>query len=172
MKNTRVYVLCRLALLCAVAIAISALEGVFTPILPPGAKAGLSNVVVMLAADLYGLPAALAVALFKAAFALMTRGAVSAFLSLLGGVLSAVALWALFRFSRNLGIFGISLIGAVIHSTAQLFGTYLLYGAAIFAYAPILLLLSLPSGLITAALLRAASSLWRIRSQHKKGNES
>ncbi len=159
MKNTRVYTLCRLALLCAAAIALSVLEGMLAPVLPLGAKAGLSNVVVMLAADMLGLSAALAVALLKAAFALLTRGVVSALLSLLGGVTSALLLWVLFRYARPLGTLGISTIGAVTHSTAQLFGSYLLYGTAIFAYAPLLLLLSLPSGAITAALLGALSKI-------------
>ncbi|MBE6656286.1 MAG: Gx transporter family protein [Ruminococcaceae bacterium] len=164
MKNTRVYSLCRMALLCAAAIALAVLEGVFAPVLPVGAKAGLSNVIVMLAADTLGLPSALAIVLFKSTFALLTRGTVSAFLSLLGGVSSALLLWALFRYARPLGVLGISIIGAVTHSTAQLFGSYLLYGTAIFAYAPLLLLLSLPSGVITAALLRALSQIM-------KGNE-
>ena len=54
MKKTRVTRLCRLALLCALAIALSALEGIFTPLLPPFVKAGLSNVAVMLAAAFLG----------------------------------------------------------------------------------------------------------------------
>ena len=149
----------RTALLCALAIALSAFESVFTPVLPPGAKAGLSNVIVMLAASVMGLPTTLFIVLVKAAFALLTRGAVAAFLSALGGVCSALVLWTLFRFARPLGVLGISMIGAATHSLAQLLGSYALYGAAIFAYAPVLLLLSLPSGAVTAAVLRAVTLL-------------
>lgn len=160
MKNTRIYFLCRLALLCAMAIALSALEGIFTPVLPPFSKAGLSNVAVMLAAAFLGLPSALAVALFKAVFALLTRGAVSALFSITGGIASALLLWALFRYVRPLGVFGISILGALTHSSLQLLVSVLLYGKAILFYAPVTLLLSLPSGMITAALLSAGEHLF------------
>ncbi|MBE6568364.1 MAG: Gx transporter family protein [Ruminococcaceae bacterium] len=160
MKKTRVYFLCRLALLCALAIALSALEGVFTPLLPPFTKAGFSNVAVMLAAAFLGLPSALTVVLFKAAFALLTRGAVAAFLSLAGGASSALLLWLLFRYVRPLGVFGISILGAITHSAVQLLASTLLYGRAVLAYAPVMLLLSLPSGVITAALLSAGEHLF------------
>lgn len=159
MRNTRIRALCRIALLSALAIALSALEGLFTPLLPPGAKAGLSNIIVMLAACSLGLPSTLAIVLVKAAFALITRGAVAALLSLSGGVSSALLLVLLFRFSRKLGLFGISTLGALTHSLCQLFVSLLLYGTAVLAYAPLLLLLSLPSGLITAAALRAVTYL-------------
>lgn len=159
MKNTKVYLLCRLSLLSAAAIALSALDGIFAPLLPPGAKAGISNTVVMLSAKTLGLPSTLVIVLLKSLFALLTRGVVSGFLSVLGGLFSALLLWALFRYTRVFGVFGISLLGAVTHSALQLLGSYLLYGAAVLAYAPILLSLSLPSGLITAALLRATEAV-------------
>ena len=168
MKKTNVIFLCRLALLCAAALALSALEELFTPILPPGAKAGLSNTIVMLSAQALGLPSTFVIVLFKSIFALLTRGVVSAFLSLLGGFSSAFLLWALFRYTRRLGVLGISLSGALTHSLFQLLGSYLLYGAAIFAYAPVLLLLSLPSGVITAALLRAAEFIFSRRAAQTK----
>ena len=169
MKKSQVRYLSRTALLCALAVALSALEGVFTPVLPPGAKAGLSNVIVMLSASAMGLPAALTVVLFKAVFALLTRGVVSAFLSVLGGVSSALLFWVLFRCTRALGVLGISLLGAVTHTAFQLFGAYLIYGGGILAYAPLLLLLSLPSGAITAAILRAV--MYLPHQQRKETND-
>ncbi|MBQ9735312.1 MAG: Gx transporter family protein [Clostridia bacterium] len=164
--KTNVKKLTRLALLCAAAIALSAFEGLFTPLLPPGAKAGLSNVVVMLAASTMGWLPTLTVVLFKAVFALLSRGAVSAAFSALGGLCSAILLLFLFRYGKLLGVFGISLLGAFTHSAAQLLLSYALYGAAIFAYAPVFLLLSVPSGLITAAALRATLAL-SSRRQHQ-----
>ena len=160
MKKARIYFLCRLALLSALAIALSALEGVFTPVLPPFVKAGLANVAVMLAAAFLGLPSAVAVTLFKACFALLTRGVVASVLSLSGGLASACLLWALFKYARTLGVFGISVLGAVTHSALQLTVSTLLYGRAVWFYAPIMLLLALPSGVITAAVLRAGERLF------------
>lgn len=167
--KTNVKTITKLALLCAVAVALSALEGIFTPLLPPGAKAGLSNVVVMLAASSMGTLSTLTVVLFKATFALLTRGAVAAAFSALGGACSAALLLLLFRYGKWLGVFGISLLGAFTHSAVQLLLSFVLYGKAIFAYAPIFLLLSIPSGLITAAALRALSAT--IDRHHAKINE-
>ena len=60
-----------LGILCALAVALSFLEGLL-PVLPvPGAKLGLSNIVVMATLSSMNLPAALAVVFVKAAFALL-----------------------------------------------------------------------------------------------------
>ena len=175
MMNERVRRVARLGLFCALAIALSMLEGIFTPLLPPGAKAGLSNIIVMLATMAVGLPSALAVVAVKAGFALLTRGAVAAFLSLSGGICSAVLLWLLFRFVHGLGLFGISVLGALCHNLAQLAASMLLYGGAVLAYAPILVLLSIPGGVITASLLRVSETLLhRVRKKYftdTKGNQ-
>ena len=54
-------------LLAALALSFSFLEGLIPPIpvLPPGAKLGLSNIVVLYAAGSLGLPAALFLACLK-----------------------------------------------------------------------------------------------------------
>jgi uncharacterized membrane protein len=59
-----------------------------------------------------------------------------------------------------LGVFGISTAGAFTHSAVQLLLSVLLYGRAVLFYAPVMLLLSLPSGVITAALLSAGERLF------------
>ena len=51
-----------LGILCAVAVALSFLEGLLPALPIPGAKLGLSNIVTMYALSALGLPAALAVA--------------------------------------------------------------------------------------------------------------
>lgn len=173
MKKNRARHLARLGLFCALAIALSALESVFTPLLPPGAKAGLSNIIVMLATMSVGLPSALAIVLVKALFALVTRGVVASLLSLAGGVASAVLLWLLFRYGNALGLFGISILGALCHNVAQLSVSVLLYGGAILAYAPILVFLSVPGGVITASLLRAAEAIFgRVRKKYLNDNDT
>ena len=110
----------RIALLAALAIALGVLESVFTPVLPPGVKAGISNIAVMLAAAYIGLPSALLIALAKAVFALITRGVVAFGMSFCGGMLSALLLWLLFRYAKErIGILGISMLGAFTHNLAQ-----------------------------------------------------
>jgi len=152
--------LVHIALLAALALALGALESVFTPILPPGAKAGLSNVVVMYAASVLGLPAALSIVAVKALFALATRGAVAFGMSFFGGLFSALVLWCLLRvFSGRMGLFGISVTGAAVHNLSQGVFALFLFGKAILPYLPILLLLSVPCGLLSGAILGAVRYL-------------
>ena len=63
-------------LLAALALTLSLLEGMLPPLpgMPPGAKLGLSNVVMMYAAGTLGLPFAMALAVIKGGFALLTTG--------------------------------------------------------------------------------------------------
>ena len=159
--------LVRVGVLSALALALSVLEGVFTPVLPPGAKAGISNIVTMYAAFSLGLPAALSITLIKALFALATRGVVAFGMSAVGGLLSATALYLLFRFAKKrLGTLGISILGAAIHNLAQGFFAFIIFGNAILAYLPVLVLLSLPSGALTGAIMHAFRSV-----THRKGSQ-
>ncbi len=160
-KSERIQKITRLALLAALALALSALESVFTPILPPGAKAGLSNIAVMLAAASLGLPAALSLALLKAIFALLLRGMLAFFMSLFGGAFSALVLFLLFRFTGGrIGLIGISMAGAFAHNAAQGCVALFVFGTALLAYMPVLLLLSLPSGIVTGAFLGAVRHIF------------
>lgn len=70
-----------LGILCAQAIALSFLENLIPslPFLPPGAKPGFSNIVTMFTVLTLGLPQAMCITVFKALFALMTRGATAFF---------------------------------------------------------------------------------------------
>ena len=166
-KETRSLV--RLSLLSALAIVLSAAEGALIPLLPPGVHPGISNTVTMFAAVELGLPAALLIAVIKALFALVTRGTVAFGMSLCGGLLSALAMWGLFRAARGrLGLLGISLCGAFCHNLGQLVLSCLLFGRAILAYAPVLLLLAIPAGILTGALLTACLHIIRKRYHYVK----
>ena len=142
-----------LGILCALAAALSFLEG-FLPVLPvPGAKLGLSNLVTMVPLSSMGLPAALAATLAKAVFALF-RGGTAFLMSLSGGVLSTLVMalaWRLFR--RRFSFVGIGLLGAVAHNGGQLGMAVLLLGPSLLAYGPWLLLLALAAGTATGLTL-------------------
>ena len=153
----------RVALLAALALALGVLEGVFTPILPPGVKAGISNIAVMLAAAHMGLCPALAIVFAKAVFALVTRGVIAFGMSFCGGMLSALLLWILFRFAKeHIGILGISMLGAFTHNLAQGVFALCVFGSAILAYLPILVLLSVPCGLVSGAATAAIRKMKRV----------
>lgn len=161
MKLTkRTAYLCRMGILAALALSLSVLEGIFTPVLPPGAKAGISNVVTMYAAASLGLPSALLIAVIKAVFALATRGVIAFGMSFFGGVFSATVLFLLFRFAKGrLGTLGTSIVGAAVHNAAQGAFALLIFGRAMLGYLPILIFLSLPSGILTGSVLYATMAV-------------
>ena len=100
-----------LGLLAALAVALSFLEGLL-PVIPiPGAKLGLSNIVIMYALTSLNLPCALALAAVKAAFALLRGG--SAFLmSLAGGLLSTLVMAGVLRLLRGrVSFIGVGILG-------------------------------------------------------------
>ena len=116
-----------LGILCAQAIALSFLENLIPslPFLPPGAKPGFSNIVTMFTVLTLGLPQAMCITVFKALFALMTRGATAFFMSLAGGVLSTLAMWAATKIKSDpFGLLGASIIAAVCHNAGQLRSCY------------------------------------------------
>lgn len=145
-----------LGLLGAVAITLSFLEGLLPPLpfLPPGAKAGFSNIVTMFTASYFGLAPTLCLCLIKSLFVLITRG-ISAFcMSLLGGLFSAVVMWICFWLRTSLLLTGV--LGAIAHNTAQLLTAMVLTGTPyLFTYYPFLLLFALVAGSITGLILQA-----------------
>ena len=142
-------------LLAALALSFSFLEGLIPPIpvLPPGAKLGLSNIVVLYAAGSLGLPAALFLACLKGGFALLTRGVTAGLLSISGGVLSALVMWLLLQKTRaSLSLVGVC--GALSHNAAQLCAAWLLTSAAVVFYLPFLVLFGALTGLLTGLVLK------------------
>ncbi|MBO4338850.1 MAG: Gx transporter family protein [Clostridia bacterium] len=141
----------------ALALSLSFLESLLPalPFLPPGAKPGLANIVTMFAACTLGLPAAIYIAVLKAFFALVVRGVTAFFMSLCGGILSAVAMYILFRFNDKIGLIGISVISALMHNFGQLIVSFFLVGsAAVFGYAPFLIVFGIISGILTGIIFK------------------
>ena len=107
-------------LLGALALALSFLESLLPPlpVLPPGAKLGLSNIAVLFAVQSLGLLPALGVALVKGVFAGLTRGGVAFLMSLSGGLLSTCVTFLLSRLKRpRFGLMGLGIAGALAHNT-------------------------------------------------------
>lgn len=142
-------------LLAALALALSLVEGLLPPIplLPPGAKLGLSNIVTMYAAGTLGLPCALFLALLKGGFALLTRGAVAGSMSLAGGLLSTACMWLLLKKAKaSLAVVGVC--GALAHNAAQLLVAYCITATSVVFYLPFLLVFGVLSGLLTGLVLK------------------
>lgn len=144
-----------LGLMSALALSLTLLEGFFTPVLPPGVRLGLSNIVVMFTLSSLGFRAALAVVLFKALFVLLTRGVSAFWLSLLGGLVSFFVIAILSRSGRA-SLLRISVCGALSHNFAQTAGACFLTGSlATLWYFPVLLLTGIGAGVCTGMVLKA-----------------
>ena len=147
------------ALLAAAALAMSFFERLLTAglPLPPGVKPGFSNIAVLFACAAVGLPCALFIVLVKAGFAFLTAGGVAALLSLCGGLLSTLTMFALTKIRRGgLSYAGISVCCAVAHNIGQLGAASLLAGSALYlSWLPVLLVSGVIFGAVTGVILNA-----------------
>ncbi len=148
-------------LLCAQALALSFLEGLLPSFLPvQGMKIGFSNIITMYCVYSLGVPYALFVTVFKAFFALITRGASAFLLSLSGGLLSLLGMIILLKFKRfKLGFSGVGIISALLHNAGQLFVCAFLVGKTVFALSPLLIVLSVVTGVLTGTVLKYTLAL-------------
>lgn len=145
------------ALLAAAALAMSFFERLLTAglPLPPGVKPGFSNIAVLFACAAVGLPCALFIVIIKAGFAFLTAGATAGFLSLCGGLLSVLVMFALLKLKREkLTYAGISVCSAVAHNLGQLGAASLLAGSALYlSWLPVLLVSGVVFGTVTGVIL-------------------
>ena len=94
-------------ILAALALALSFLESLLPalPFLPPGAKLGLSNIVVLFSVLTASLPQAMAIVVIKSAFTLFTAGGSAFFISLCGGLLSCLVMFLLTRLRQGTSVY-------------------------------------------------------------------
>lgn len=155
-KHRAAYKVAVPGLMLALALVLSFFESMLPalPFLPVGVKLGLSNIVTMYCLLFLGAKTAFAVAVLKALFVLLTRGAIGAALSLSGGLCS-VCLMLLFKRMPGLGDRLISVVGAISHNIGQLIlASIILKSIYTFYYLPVMILSGVGMGLITGILLR------------------
>ena len=148
------------AVLLALGVALWVLERLLPPPLPlPGAKLGLSNIVVLFTMLSLGLREGVYLAVLRSLLGSLIGGtflSVGFLLSFGGTVASALAMALCLRFLRGiLSLIGISIIGALVHNVAQLTLVYYLFvrQTGLLYYLPFLLWAGLLSGAATGAIL-------------------
>jgi heptaprenyl diphosphate synthase len=149
-------------LLAALALVLTAVESMMPPLplMPPGAKLGLSNIVTMYAAGAVGLWPALCIAVVKGLFAGLTRGVTAMMMSLSGGMLSTFVMWLLLRMKkRPFGLVGLGVSGALAHNAAQLLVAALLTTPAVVYYIPWLIIFGVLAGILTGMVLNVIMPL-------------
>ncbi len=147
------------AALLALGIVLYVLEGFFPPLVPvPGAKLGLSNILVLFTMLFLGYGAGIFLAIARSVLGSFIAGtllAPGALLSLAGGLGSAlVVALALKKFRPAVGLVGVSILGAITHNVTQLVVAYFLFVqiSGLFYYLPFMLIVGLISGLITGLI--------------------
>ena len=155
--KTKKLTLC--GLLTALAVVLSLVERLFPldAVVPvPGVKLGLANVVTLFALTRVSARDALAVVVCRVAISSLLMGSVTAFLfSLFGGLLSLIVMWALLRAEGTFcSLLGVSVAGAAAHNIGQVIAAIIwMQTGAVVAYLPLLLVMSVPLGLVTGLTL-------------------
>lgn len=159
-KTQRTWRLVLTAMLFAIAIVLSLVEGTLPALIPtvPGVRFGLSNIAVMYALFFLRKREAFAIAVLKAIFTVVTRGLIAGLLSFSGGMLSLVIMIVLMSvFKENISYTMLSISGAISHNIGQLSVVAAVYTSLYtFAYLPVLLISGVLAGIVTATLLRVA----------------
>ncbi|HIY52723.1 MAG TPA: Gx transporter family protein [Candidatus Agathobaculum merdavium] len=142
-------------MLTALAIVLSLAERLFPldAIVPvPGVKLGLANVVTLFALTRLSVRDAVAILLCRVALSSLLMGSVTAFLfSLFGGLLALAVMGLLLRAEGKFcSVLGVSVAGAAAHNIGQIIAAVIwMKTGAVIAYLPLLLVMSVPLGLVT-----------------------
>jgi len=138
------------------AILISLLEMIIPiPVPIPGVKLGLANIITIIAIAFLDFKDVMLIVFLRClVVAVLSKGITVLPFSLTGGLLSAIAMWLLYKKAwRLFSIKGISVVGAIVHNTAQLLVASVILGeTVIFYYIPVLLISAVVTGLITGSI--------------------
>ncbi|MDY6065375.1 MAG: Gx transporter family protein [Finegoldia sp.] len=139
-----------LPILTAFALVVSLFESVIPiPVPIPGAKLGLSNMVILTCLVVFGLKDSLIISIFKSILLMFMTGSVTSFFySFAGALTSALVMYLAYRYlSKYLSLIGVSLLGAFSHNLSQVsVAAIMLTNARIFSYLPVLTIMSIFTG--------------------------
>lgn len=152
----RVQKLTLFAMLCALAIVFHYVESmVVIPLPVPGFRLGLANIVSLIALYYFDARALFTIGIVRVLFASLLSGmlfATSFWLSLAGMLLSALTM-TIARRCSCFSIYGVSVLGSAAHCVAQVMVVTWIYQQFFMqALLPILVALSIPTGLLIAML--------------------
>jgi heptaprenyl diphosphate synthase len=139
-----------ISLLVSVGLALSVLESAIPlPISMPGARLGLSNMVVLVTLIVFGFKDGIKVGMLKSTVLMLVTGSISSFIySISGAVLSCIMMFLFYRYLSGIfSLIGVSIIGAAAHNFAQVsVAVLMLSNPRIYSYLPFLLVVSLFTG--------------------------
>ena len=149
----------RLSLLLALSVVLNLIESVipiFNGIIP-GLKLGLANIVILFVLYEFSFKDALYLSFLRVFLVGILRTGLFSitFLFSLGGALFSVIMMFIIKKTTNLSIIGVSVIGSFFHSLGQIIVACILINLkAMLYYLPLLLLFSIPTGIITGFITK------------------
>ena len=139
-----------ISLLVSVGLALSVLESAIPlPISMPGARLGLSNMVVLVTLIVFGFKDGVKVGMLKSTVLMLVTGSIPSFIySISGAILSCIMMFLFYRYLSGIfSLIGVSIIGAASHNFAQVsVAVLMLSNPRIYSYLPFLLVVSLFTG--------------------------
>lgn len=146
-----------IAVIMAMAIVVSVLESFIPSFFIPGIRLGLANIFILLLLYEFGILEALFVNLGRVFITSLIRGTIfqlGFFMSITGAMLSMLVMWLLVLLFKKLTPIAVSVVGALFHIFGQfLIGFIFLETPYILYYAPILMAISIGTGIIVGIVV-------------------
>jgi heptaprenyl diphosphate synthase len=138
--------------LLAIAIILNIVESLWQVIPVPGAKIGLANIVTVIILFVYKPKDSIYFVMIRVIFVSILTGKLFNpifYMSLSGGIFASVSMVILFKLDF-FGLLGISVLGSIMHTIGQIImGIFVVGSIAVISYLPIMLLISVPAGIVT-----------------------
>ncbi len=145
----------RISVFLAISIVISAVESIIPSVPIPGVKLGLAAVIILIFMYFFSTKEAFIILILRIVLTSLILGKflnIGFYLSLSGGLTSFAIMVALKR-TNLFSIYGVSVAGAIGHAVGQIVvAIFLLSTSALIYYLPVMLLISIFTGLITASI--------------------
>lgn len=149
----------RLSMLISLSVVISIIES-YIPIfnnIVPGLRLGLSNIIILFTLYKYSFKDSLYVSIVRVILVGLLRTglfSVSFFFSLSGAIFSILFMYFAKKI-KLLSVVGVSIIGSISHSIGQIIiAILILKNSNVIYYLPYLLILSIPTGIITGLITK------------------
>ncbi len=139
----------------AISVVLSIVESMISVIFIPGVKLGLANVITLIILLTFSEKDAFIVVLARLLIVALTYSGLfsnSFWISLSGGMLAILSMILIKKF--NFSIYGISVLGSTMHMVGQVLAAMTLADPALAVILPYLVMLAVPTGLLTAYLAK------------------
>lgn len=148
MNKTQRYIF--LSLLTSAALILSIIEGMIPlPYIAPGAKLGLSNIIIMTTIVVFGFKDAFLIVIIRSILLmLIATNPITFIYSISSGIVSTIVMSLSYKYLGNkISLIGISVLGAMAHNTTQVTVAAILFSTInLYYYLPILSLVSIFTG--------------------------